>query len=140
MIAKTYLVLCVRWLATGAMSAGLLWAIVERVGPRFNEVVVRVAKVPATVVVDGRAYELSSGDDALVVLELRGGWHELTIRRDGAVTNQQRFQVVVGENVVLSEALPAAAQQAAADLVNPAAQWRAPTTRSAASASRRPRP
>ena len=140
MLAKAYLILSIRRLAAGAMSVGLLWAIVDRLGPETNEVVVHVVKVPATVMIDGEPFNLVSWRDSPVAVELRQGWHELTIWRDGVVTNQQRFRVVVGENIVLSESLPADDQRAVADLVNPAANGRAATTRSTASASRRPRP
>ena len=40
MFTKAFLVLAARWLATGAMSAGLLWVIVGHLGPETAEVVI----------------------------------------------------------------------------------------------------
>lgn len=85
----------------GLVGFGMLSWVVDRTAPRTGVVVVHVLEADVTVDLDGERREVHSPYRA-VSFEVGAGRHELRLLREERPIDDQEFEVVGGESLVLS--------------------------------------
>ena len=91
-----------RSLAYCVFGLGVLAWLVDHGGPPTGQVVVHVMEPDVQVTLGGNSYTIGLDPYVVIESELKRGWYELTMSRNGRILFQQEFKLRGGHSQVLT--------------------------------------
>src|SRR3954471_19328332 len=82
------------------LSVVVLWQTADNTGSAESEVFIHVTADDVEVLVDQETFRINSAFKEVIVCQLRPGWHELRMMRNGELLYEETFSVERGLDLV----------------------------------------